>query len=447
MGNQSSFVDLVTLYNNQVDRTIDELEKIYINKKKLQSTIHNLFVNHIETSVVNGKSVLIKPNWVHEEVLDQDYLCLRTNDNLLLCVIEETLLMKPMKVLVADAPVQGCNWDKMIKKDFLSEINELQLRYGIPVIIKDWRRTITDFDKNNVLTELHPMSEYTIFNLGYNSYLEPITTNENRFRITNYNPDIMAELHQKGSHKYCIAKDFFESDVVITVPKLKTHRMAGMTNALKLLVGINGDKEYLPHHRVGSVIEGGDNYKNKNLLRTLSNYILDESNRHRGVFWGYLLTRVSAALFRLSHPDSATMANAGWYGNDTIWRTVMDINKIALYGDEKGNIHKKQQRQLYSIMDGVIGGQGDGPLHPVPSPLGIIAISNNPFLLDTVAGLLYHINLKRVPLLNAASKMVSENNYTIIANSKIIKLVDVERFGIDIKMPPGWVDYNKCVKD
>jgi len=32
---------------------------------------------------------------------------------------------------------------------------------------------------------------------------------------------------------------------------LKLHRKAGITCALKNLIGINGNKEYLPHHRLG----------------------------------------------------------------------------------------------------------------------------------------------------------------------------------------------------
>lgn len=439
----ASYVEIETVYDSVEERNLDYLADVYKDKIRMQSVVHRMLTHRFVASDIVGKSVLLKPNWVRHELKESDYLCLRTNDNLLLCILEEILMLSPSTVLIADAPVQGCNWSKMITPEFLLEVEGLSRRFDIPITVKDFRRTITDVEKNEVSKDLHPMSDYIIFDLGDNSYLEPITTSDNRFRVTCYDPDRMAEVHHNGMHKYCIAKDVFEYEVIITIPKLKTHRMAGMTNALKLLVGINGDKDYLPHHRIGSIKEGGDNYKKKSMLRTMANEFTDASNRRRGTPLGTLFSMVGSKLWKLSKPDVATMANAGWYGNDTIWRTVMDINTIALYGDNKGHIHKQQQRQLFTIMDGIIGGQGDGPLHPTPSPLGIIAMANNPYLIDVVAGELYHMNYQRIPLLNEARKFVDKTDYTITVNSTIVSLNEVAKYGIDILMSPGWVDYNK----
>lgn len=439
----ANFVDIEMVYDSIEERNLDYLAKIYADITRMRSIIHRMISEHFAVSDIAGKSVLLKPNWVRHELKESDYLCLRTNDNLLLCILEEILMLSPSKVLIADAPVQGCDWSKMITPAFLSEVDRLSCRFEVPITVKDFRRTVTDVEKNKVSKDLHPMSDYIIFDLGNNSYLEPITTSANRFRVTCYDPDRMAEVHHNGMHKYCIAKDVFDYDVIITIPKLKTHRMAGMTNALKLLVGINGDKDYLPHHRVGSLKEGGDNYMKKSTLRTMANKFTDASNRRRGTHLGRIYSMLGSKLWSLSKPDVATMANAGWYGNDTIWRTVMDINTIALFGDGEGHIHKQQQRQLFTIMDGVIGGQGDGPLHPIPSPLGVIAMANNPYLLDVVAGELYHLNYQRIPLLNEARKFVDKTDYTIMVNSTNISLNEVTRYGIDILMSPGWIDYNK----
>jgi len=436
----SSFVDIVTLFSAQNKRTVEQLAGFYSDTQRMQEIIHRFFADHFADEDLCGKSILLKPNWVREELKSTDYLCLRTNDNLLLCILKEVLQYRPSRVLIADAPIQGCVWDKMITPDFVSCVNELSQENGIPVVIKDFRRTVNDLENNKVEKDLHPQSDYIIFDLGEQSNLEPITSHSNNFRVTCYSPDRLAASHHKGVHKYCIARDVFESDVIITIPKLKTHRMAGMTNALKLLVGINGDKDYLPHHRVGAITEGGDNYKNKSLLRTISNLVTDEGNRRRGTRVGRLFEKVGSGFWRLSRPDSATLVNAGWYGNDTIWRTVLDINVIALFGDKNGGLHNEQQRKLYSIMDGVIGGQGDGPLHPYPSPLGVLAMSDNPYLMDVVAGELYHLNSERIPLLKNARKYL--DNYTISINSSQCQLSDVRSYGIDIEMSPGWINYN-----
>jgi uncharacterized protein (DUF362 family) len=80
--------------------------------------------------------------------------------------------------------------------------------------------------------------------VGKRSYLEEVSDDERSpFRVTNYDPGRLAESHRKGVHKYCITKELFDADVVITVPKIKTHQKAGLTNALKILVGVNGDKD------------------------------------------------------------------------------------------------------------------------------------------------------------------------------------------------------------
>lgn len=54
-----------------------------------------------------------------------------------------------------------------------------------------------------------------------------------------------------------------EADVIINIPKPKCHRLAGMTAALKNMVGVIYDKNSLPHRKIGSVEEGGDAYKKR----------------------------------------------------------------------------------------------------------------------------------------------------------------------------------------
>ena len=70
----------------------------------------------------------------------------------------------------------------------------------------------------------------------------------------------MRRTHAPGRHQYLVAREVIEADVIVNLPKLKTHKKAGVTCALKNLIGINGNKEYLPHHRVGGAERGGDCY-------------------------------------------------------------------------------------------------------------------------------------------------------------------------------------------
>lgn len=59
------------------------------------------------------------------------------------------------------------------------------------------------------------------------------------------------------------------------MPKPKAHRKAGITGAMENLVGINGSKDWLPHHRRGSKFDRGDEYLNRNLFKEI-NVLLQE---------------------------------------------------------------------------------------------------------------------------------------------------------------------------
>src|SRR5438045_9670723 len=51
-----------------------------------------------------------------------------------------------------------------------------------------------------------------------------------------------------------------DADVFINLPKLKTHKNVGLTCALKNLVGINANKNWLPHQTEGTPDQGGDQF-------------------------------------------------------------------------------------------------------------------------------------------------------------------------------------------
>lgn len=73
-----------------------------------------------------------------------------------------------------------------------------------------------------------------------------------------------------------------------------------------------------------------------------------------------------------------------WYGNDTIWRTSIDLNYILLQSDKSGIIHNAIQRKVITIGDMIVSGQGSGPVAPHPKPLGMIMMSDNSLLFDRI---------------------------------------------------------------
>jgi uncharacterized protein (DUF362 family) len=436
------FVNIKPVFTDDSERNLEKLKKVYQKRPELLTHLKSAVGTYIGKQQIEGKSVFLKPNWVKHDFSDDDQWCMRTHESFVLSVLEMVLQSNPAKVLIADAPIQGCHWEKMVKPEFHEEVNRLSEKFSIPVQIKDLRRVTFDPSRNNPIMERNPLSEYTIFDLGKQSYLEPISRQDkNLFRVTNYNPDRLALSHGPGVHKYCITNELFISDVIISLPKVKTHQKAGITAALKNIVGLNGDKDFLPHHRLGGTGFGGDCYPGNNVFRYLSELSLDFANRRQGKFSYWLGYKFSSLLWRLSFPGKLHHIAAAWYGNDTTWRMVMDLNTIAVYGKKDGTIAKQPQRLLYSLCDGIIGGQGDGPLKPLPLPLGIISFTNHSGFNDLAMAKLMGFNTAKIPLLATVKKILNKQDIHISWNDTQLTLEDLKQFSIHTIAPPGWEDY------
>ena len=437
------FINVKTAFP-ETTRDLSSLKNIYKDPEKLFNLIDGVAREHLTKTVIKGKRVLLKPNWVRHSKNEEDEWCLRTHDSFLLASLDYVLRLQPKEVLIGDAPIQGCQWSKMVNDDLIQAVNEFSNKYKIPVAVKDFRRVHFDPNLNNAIEQKQPLDNYVIFDVGKKSYLEPITKSDsNQFRVTVYNPDRFKESHRPGVHKYCITKELFDADVVISIPKIKTHQKAGITAALKNIVGLNGDKDFLPHHRIGGTDLGGDCYPGGNRLRYWSELSLDEANRNKGNWKYKIYTRISSLLWRLSFPKKVHNTAAGWYGNDTTWRMVMDLNQIVYYGTKEGKLKKNKQRLFFSLCDGIIGGEGDGPLKPKPLALGIVSFTNTSSWNDLVLSLLMGMESKRIPLLVSAKNFEKNAKVAFKLNGDIVNFRAYSELAVKAEMPPGWIEYNK----
>ena len=352
-----------------------------------------------------GMSVLLKPNWVlHENRSGRTMDCMVTHASVLGAVLDLVLRAKPGKVVVGDAPIQGCDLPKLMEAAGYSALRQLYAQANAPVEWRDFRRTVLVNPEGvwDRQTGVRPMEDYVLFDLGIESLLEPIVQDADRFRVTMYNPDMMRQTHAPGRHQYLIAREVIEADVVINLPKLKTHKKACVTGALKNLVGINGNKDYLPHHRLGGWRTGGDCYAGGNPFKLASEHLSDAANRRDGLA-AYLLrqtVRGAYALARLTGADNNL--EGSWYGNDTIWRTVLDLNRILLYGRPNGAMADLPQRTVLTLTDAIVCGEGEGPLAPVPHPLGMLTLAANPVAAEYVHAHLMGFDWRKIPLIHEA---------------------------------------------
>jgi uncharacterized protein (DUF362 family) len=429
------FVNIRTFFKEDVARNYTSLSRLYHNKGLILLAIQDLIGKTID---FNNKSILLKPNWVLHERRKTDEFALYTHPIIILALLEHILEnYSPLKITIGDAPLQDCIWDKLIKDDFKKEIIRLSEKYKIPIFIKDFRRVSLNFSRNKLIENKSPLSDYLIFDVGKESALESITHVGTKFRVTNYDPARMKEAHDKGVHKYCITKDFFENDIIITLPKIKTHQKAGITGALKILVGINGDKDFLPHHRKGGDKMGGDCYPGKNPLKYMTENFLDFLNKFRGKPL-YETLRIGAfAFWKFILLTPTNYLGAAWYGNDTCWRMVSDLNTIAQFGSMDGKIQPQKQREVYALSDGIIGGQGNGPLNPEPLNLGVLMFSNDSSLNDLVISKIMRLNSAKIPILKELEPE-RINLCTYILNNSKIGIDELVNISIETKPSPGW---------
>ena len=357
------------------------------------------------TLTTPGERVVLKPNWVlHENGSGDSMDCMVTHSSVLGAVLDLVLQAAPGSVIVGDAPIQGCDLAKLMDTAGYRALKERYEGSGSPVSWRDFRRTVLANQQGiwDRQTDIRPLEEYVLFDLGADSLLEPIVQDAARFRVTMYNPDLMRQTHAPGRHQYLIAREVIEADTVINLPKLKTHKKAGITGALKNLVGINGNKDYLPHHRRGGSRTGGDCYPGGNPFKLAAEYFSDEANRREGMS-AYLLrqaTRGTIDLVRLMGGDNNL--EGSWHGNDTIWRTCLDLNRILLYGRLDGTMADVPQRKVLSITDAIVCGEGEGPLSPTQRSLGMLTLAANPVVAEYLHAHLMGFDWRKIPLIREA---------------------------------------------
>lgn len=354
-----------------------------------------------------GSKVLLKPNFVtHENQGPWGIEPLITHPSLIRAIVDAVLQTNAGEVLVGDAPIQECHFEQLLAETGLAEWAEKVADKDPRFLgVKDFRRTTCEFRNGVRVASENLISEdrFVLFDLGADSLLEEVTVDENSFRVTCYDPRLLAETHRQRRHQYLVAKEVIEADVIINLPKLKTHKKSGITCALKNLIGINGNKEYLPHHRVGGSRDGGDCYPGANPIKHALEYSLDRQNSAASSASAKLWSQVAGGLTRISSLAGDRLGVEGsWSGNDTIWRTALDLNRIMLYGRGDGGLAEVPQRRVVHIVDAIIAGHGDGPLRPQPFPMGLIFGGGNAAAVDWVGACLLGYAPANIPIVREA---------------------------------------------
>jgi uncharacterized protein (DUF362 family) len=350
-----------------------------------------------------GSRVTLKPNWVlHKNEANLGLDCLFTHTSVIEAVLEYVALAHPSSIVIGDAPIQKCALDLLLEEAGVNAMVERFRSRGIPVDIRDFRRTIMMGDRLGSARseETRGVEHYVLFDLGRESLLEPIASDYQKFRVTMYNPHLLQRTHSIGRHQYLIAREVIETDTVINLPKLKCHRKAGITGALKNLVGINGNKEFLPHHRKGGEGSGGDCYEGRSVVKGFAESLADWANTRPAGSVQATLDRLSEICVRVAarvgHVDDNL--EGAWHGNDTVWRMCLDLQRLLHYGTAGATLAPQRQRNVITITDAIIGGEGEGPLAPAPVRSGFLTGGANTAAVEWVNALLMGLDPLRIPL-------------------------------------------------
>ena len=212
--------------------------------------------------------------------------------------------------------------------------------------------------------------------------------------------------HRGHHHEYLLCRTPMDADVFINLPKLKTHKKVGITCALKNLVGINANKNWLPHHTEGTPDQGGDQFPVATTKARLEHAWMGTAKRWlkgRPVLSRLFVPMKKAG--RLVFGDTQTVVRSGnWHGNDTCWRMVLDLNKCLVHFDGQGRRRSTPQRYL-AVVDGIIGGEGNGPMAPDPKACGLILAGTHPVAVDCVAATLMGFDWQKIWLLKNSFAM------------------------------------------
>ena len=305
-------------------------------------------------------------------------------------------------VVIAEAPQMDCDFEQIRKIVGLDEIVAVYDRVlGRELEVIDLRREAVIF-KDGIIDERKTLpgdpAGYRAVDLGDESFFTGSGLDPNRFRGADYDPGPTAEHHSGGRNAYLLSETVLSADLVINLPKLKTHKKTGVTLAIKNMVGINGDKNWLPHHSLGPVGEGGDEFPQGKWIDRVRSKATEIARpllaKGKGLKFFQMARKVETA----ARGDQFIRAG-NWYGNRTTWRMCCDLNRCLYYSDANG-LHldaPKPVRTVLTIIDGILAGEGEGPLAPSDVKLGAVIAGTDPVGVDLVAIRLMGFDEEKLP--------------------------------------------------
>ena len=343
------------------DCTSYEFQDVKSSLSELMSKLGYDFSDFIKP----GMTVFIKPNWVasrwRESAPHVDTLySVITHPTVIEAVADRVAIALggKGKIIIGDNPSIDADFEELMQ---FTGIRNLLTKYDVPCEILDLRplvcKDLKDYGKKHKMASQPGDPRGTVqVNLGRKSLLYGVDST--LFRgVFDEREDTVAS-HTRETQLYTFSRSLYDADVYISIPKLKTHHKTGVTLNLKGLVGSITEKNQLVHWRMGTPETGGDEYPDRE---------------------SYEAAKTAKVTHRGAHP-----------GNDTIWRMVVDLYQSML----------KKERKYFSVVDGIIAGEGEGPFCPHSKQANTLIAGDNLLAVDVVATRLMGLDPTKIRYLN-----------------------------------------------
>jgi uncharacterized protein (DUF362 family) len=299
-------------------------------------TVENLGLgsssNPLDDLIDYGNTVLIKPNWL-------DFgPAVYTRPEVVRPLIDMAIAAGATKIYIGDGgeDVAKTN-DVMDSANYTAMVSVLASRHPGIVI-----QTVNLNARSNGWHWISLGSDSSFAGSGYSHY-DLGTGSETLYGDSYYKTSDNQSINPNGNCLgwYAVNNKTLEADVIINVPKMKTHQEMMATLSIKNLVGCTLSSTY------------------------------DEGN----------------TIARIAHHHQPREEN--YFENDIFWRAILDMNKIILYANKDGVLQPAQQRKYLTVIDGIqameksqhheYGGGG------IPFDRHVVLASVDPVAADAVA--------------------------------------------------------------
>ncbi len=269
-----------------------------------------------------GDVVLVKPNLVDDSAWKKGQI---THPAFLRPILDYAVkaCQPGGQVILGEGPWAAGVFDRVVKNTGIQTmVQHLVRAHQAPVRLQDLNKASRD------TTPLVDLGAASALTLADRTWLD-----------AHYKP--MKPGGDPGVGGYRIAPTVLEADVVISVPKVKVHCSGGATLTMKNMLGL---------------IPAWDGPYEKAQLKDCAH---------------------------ASDVDLAQGNRGKYLDNDTIWRSMADLNRILLYADSAGRLHTSRQRRYLTIVDGIVAAE-KSQYEPRPRPLGTVVIGADPVTCDAV---------------------------------------------------------------